>query len=247
MAIKGKGRARSGRRVVAASPRPQLFVRKPPIWKRRWLRLTALAVIVLAVAAGLWINVTGDHRSKFQARERAAVAAFSRQIFNAFPGDQSQIQPDVFVFYPSLTQDLDNLSKGKLSNSAAKKKADLITTSAGEAQTQVQAGNIKLISPTFTATTVPKAAAKGLTLNQLTDAQFLMGQAFGMYVQVGTIMKEAVAASGAQRTALIGEAKALYTQTGQVFDRGYRTLLLIRESLGIPFKFPSPGRAPPGG
>ena len=59
MAIKGKGRTRS-RRVVASPPRPQLVVRKPPIWRRPWF-LIAFGVVAMA---GILIAVfTGIHSS----------------------------------------------------------------------------------------------------------------------------------------------------------------------------------------
>ena len=57
MAIKGKGRTRS-RRVVAAPPRPQLVVRKPPIWRRPWF---LIAFGVVAVAGILVAVLTGIH------------------------------------------------------------------------------------------------------------------------------------------------------------------------------------------
>jgi hypothetical protein len=246
MAIKGKGRTRSGRRVIAASPRPQLFVRKPPVWKRRWVRLTALAVVIVAVAVGVRLKMTRDDRRAFKARESAAVLQFSTQLFATFPSDKSTIQPDVYIFYPNLTADLDKLSKKTLSDSAARKEADSVTTSAADAQQKLQAVNVRLISPSFTATTVPHVAAKGVTRRQIEDAQFLMAQSFGMYGQVGTLMKNAVDASGPERAALVEQAKALYTQGGAVFDRGYRMLLSIRQSLGVPFSFPITSTPPLG-
>jgi hypothetical protein len=247
MAIKGKGRSRSGRRVVAASPRPQLFVRKPPIWKRRWVRLTALAVIVVGAGAGLRLKMTADHRRDFNADQRAAVRGVSGQLFDAFPLDRSQIPPDVYEFFPALTADLDKLSKGTLSDSKARKEADQLVTAAAAAEQRIELVSLKPIRSDFTATTVKGATAKGLTVSQLTDAQFFMARAFGLYGQVGSLMKEAVAASGAHRKALVNQAKTLYSQAGQVFDRGYRMVLIIRESAGLPqFTFPTTGQ-PPGG
>jgi type II secretory pathway pseudopilin PulG len=238
MAIKGKGRTRSGRRVIAASPRPQLFVRKPPIWKRRWVRLTALATVLAIVAVGALFKIARDHRRAFKAKETAAVVQLSNQLFATFPAAKSTVQPDLFVFYPNLTADLDKLSKGTLSNSAANTESDSIATSATDTEQKIQAVNPGVISPTFSATTVPNATAKGVTRQQIEDAQFFMAQAFGLYSKVGMLMKDSVAASGPQRTAFVDQAKALYTQAGAIFDRGYRILLNIRQALGIPFTFP---------
>lgn len=246
MAIKGKGRSRSGRRVIAASPRPPLFVRKPPLWKRRWVRLTALAVVVAGAGAGLWIKMRVDHRNSFNADQRAAVRAVSTQLFSAFPLDRTQIPPDAYEFFPALTGDLDKLSKGTLSDSKARKEAVQVVEAGAAAQQRVESISLSPIKSDFTATTVKGARAKGLTRNQFSDAQFFMSRAFGLYGQVGTLMKEAVAASGAERKALVEQAKTLYSQAGDIFDRGYRMVLVIRESAGLPpFMFPSTGQAPP--
>src|SRR2546427_3348377 len=145
MAIKGKGRSRSGRRVVAASPRPQLFVRKPPLWKRRWVRLTALAVIVVGAGTGLRIKMTADHHKHFKANQLAAVRLVSGQLFEAFPMDQTKIPPDVYQFFPALTADLDKLSKGTLSDSKAGKEADQIVAAGAAAEQRVQAVSLKPI------------------------------------------------------------------------------------------------------
>ena len=45
MAIKGKSKSR-GRRLVAASPRPQLMVRKKPVFARWWF-WTIVGVAIL--------------------------------------------------------------------------------------------------------------------------------------------------------------------------------------------------------
>ena len=57
MAIKGKSKSRGGRRVVAAPPRPTLVVRKPPIWKRRWVWATLGTV---GAAAILEVTFVGE-------------------------------------------------------------------------------------------------------------------------------------------------------------------------------------------
>src|SRR5438034_709031 len=67
MAIKGKGRTRS-RRVIAAPPRPQLVIRKKPIWKRRWV----WAAVGLAAAAGITTAVLLHIRSTNERELKAA-------------------------------------------------------------------------------------------------------------------------------------------------------------------------------
>src|SRR6266542_3863692 len=52
MAIKGKGRTR-GRRAVAAPPKRAVVVRKPPIWRRRWVWLAVGVAAGVGIVAGI--------------------------------------------------------------------------------------------------------------------------------------------------------------------------------------------------
>jgi hypothetical protein len=68
MAIKGKGRTR-GRRAVAAPPKRAIVVRKPPIWRRRWVWLALGVAAVVGIVAGILaaihahkVSTTGNGR-----------------------------------------------------------------------------------------------------------------------------------------------------------------------------------------
>ena len=56
MAIKSKGRTRS-RRTVSAAPKRGLVVRKPPIWRRRWVWLV-VAVAAVVTPSQDWFTMT---------------------------------------------------------------------------------------------------------------------------------------------------------------------------------------------
>jgi hypothetical protein len=249
MAIKGKGKTRSGRRVIAAPPRPQLVIRKPPIWKRRWVLGTVAGIALVAILFATFTWLHHKHERAFRAREAGAVLTFSNKTVRAFPADRQTVPPDLYAFYPTLSQSLDNLASGKLKPADAVKAGTSVQTSATATQQAIQQINLNtLISADFDATTAAGETAKGLTKSLLLDSQFSMEQAFLMYSRVGQLMKAAAAATGTQRAALVGQAKSELQQAGNVFDRGFRTLLEIRSVLGIPLSVGASGTSStPGG
>src|SRR5437867_596221 len=117
MAIKGKGRARarSGRRVIAAPPRPQIVVRKPPIWKRRWVWAVVAGLAVASIVVGVVLSVQASHRRSFRDREAAALDNLAHRFVSRFPKDRQESPGNLFVFYPSFNGSLDDLSNGKVS------------------------------------------------------------------------------------------------------------------------------------
>ncbi len=241
MAIKGKGRTRS-RRVIAAPPRPQLYVRKPPMWRRRWvwavvgtLAVAGALAVVLASLHTHHVRAERDRAAAFKLRESTAVNRLSAQLVPKFPTDAKLIPPDLPEFFPALSTDLDKLGKGQLTVKDATAEADAVTAAAKTAQTGVQAINVaKLIPTEFTITGRASVQGKGGTQQELLDGQFLMAQGFQLYQQVGAAMKEAAGATGPQRTALVTQAKDLLAQASALFDRGYAKLLQIRQALGLP-------------
>ena len=241
MAIKGKGRTRSGRRVITAPPRPQLVVRKPPIWRRRSVLIGLGVVAAVGITVVVLTTLHRSHERAFKNREVAAVDTLSRQLASKLPANAQAVQPDLFVFYPSLNQDLDALAGDKLNTTKAATEAGQIRASAVAAQQGIQAISIAHFIPSdFTVSAVPSIKAKGLTQKQLIDAQFLMGKAFQLYQNVADLMKAAATAGGAQRTAFTAQAKSIFSQAGEIFDRGFRTVLDIRHALGVTGSFPTP-------
>ena len=51
MAIKGKGKAKQGRRAVTKGPRPGYVEPPKPLFRRTWFRVSALVFLIVAVAA----------------------------------------------------------------------------------------------------------------------------------------------------------------------------------------------------
>jgi len=240
LAIKGKGRTRS-RRVIAAPPRAQLMVRKPPIWRRPLVWMLVGLLAIGGILAGVLVSLDHRHQRQLRYREVAAIQAFTDKLKATFPADAQTIPPDLIVFYPTVNADLDSLANGKLKPAAAVTKATALQASAQQASTAIQALSVaRLISPDFTVTGTPTGKrnggdiqAPGATQQQLLDAQFLMAEAFQTWQQMGVAFEAAAAVGGARQKALIEHAKQLNGLAGTEFDRGYRKVLTIRNTLGL--------------
>jgi hypothetical protein len=237
MAIKGKGRTR-GRRTVAAPPRRQLVVRKPPIWRRR----SVLAAVGLFILAGiLWAVLAAvDSRSNRARTERetAAVQRLFNRVKAEFPAEILPVPPDLVVIFPSVSQDLPLIGTD-LSLREARRKGRDVATSARSAADGVEAIPIADLIP---------AEFPGHRTT-FTDAQFLMGQAFRLYERIGALMQTAANVSGEERQVIITEAQELTSHAGALFDRGYAKLHRVANRLGISttvIPSPAPTSSPTG-
>ena len=233
MAIKSKGRTRS-RRAVSAAPKRGLAVRKPPIWRRRWV----WAVVGVAAVAGILIGVFSvlhSHNVKARtARETLAVRKVLNQLRAKLPEDRRAVPPDVVVIFPSVTQDLRKIGK-EIKGDAAKQRGQQIADQAKTSFTELQAMAIDRLVP----------AEFPSDRQALKDGMFLISRAIGLYQQVGAIVETAADLSGPDQTALIDQATQLTQQAGALFDQGYRKVLDLTNRLNIPTTIPfSPPQAP---
>jgi hypothetical protein len=244
MAIKGKGKTRS-RRVVAAPPKPPVYIRRPPLWRRP---TTLIVVGVLAVGGILLGTSNALHNRNEKAlnkREAAAVRAFNNRLTAAFPADRQLIPPDVYVFYQSVQRDLDQLATGKLSSALARKEGEQVNTTAAAAAKRVQAIAVdKLAGADLSVSRQQGVRAEGLTRQELRDAQGLVARSFNFYAAAGRLLELAAESPPAEQTKLAAEAKDLMGQASDLFSSGYRILSNLRTRLGIAAGF-NPNQ-PPG-
>jgi hypothetical protein len=233
VAIKGKGRTR-GRRVVAAPPRPQLVVRKPPIWRRRWVLILAGIVAAGGILTAVLISMHSGNVKKLKDREAAAVATLGQQFVAQFPADHQIGQSNLYFFYPSLSDAIDKLDKGQLAAKDADTVAQNLLDSATKASTAIAKVKVETLIPTsFTVSRVAAASGKGITRTELIEARFLMQQGFGLYGSMSTILKTAVEAKDAKQKALIDDLKQVGNQASQLFNQGWQIVVGIQTRLGI--------------
>jgi hypothetical protein len=244
MAIKGRGKTRS-RRVVAAPPRPPVYVRKPPFFLRR-STLVVLGVIAVVGISFATIQVVQNRGEReLRQRETQAIRSFSNRLTAAFPTDRQVIPPDVYFFYQSFTEDLEQIQKGELSSAEAIKRGQEVKKSAAAAAGRIQQIQTdRLVTADLTVSRDPNARAEGLTRQELTDAQFLMSRAFRLYAAAGALV-EAAGTAPKEQANLSRQAQDLMSQAIDLFAKGYRTVASLKARVGI--KTPvSQTTAPPG-
>jgi hypothetical protein len=254
LAIKGKGRTRS-RRVIAAPPRPQLVVRKPLLWRRRWVRVVVVLIVLAGIGTGVTISVRRSHARHFKSKEVAGIEAYAAKLRATFPADRENVPPDLVAFFPNLSSDLDKLAKGTLKPADATTEAGKISTTAQAAANAIAALKVSSMIPSsFTVTGVSDGTggskpgdivARGATQDLVNEAQYLMSQAFQVWTEAGTLMTQAAAATDPTvLKALVDSATKLDQRASDLFDHGYQKILAIENALGIVAQSPANISAP---
>lgn len=237
MAIKSKGRTRS-RRTVSAAPRRTLVVRKPPIWRRRWVWAVVAVAAVGGILAGVFSVLHSHSVTEKKERETLAIRKVLNQVRAKLPEDRRAVPPDVVVIFPSVTRDLPKIGKD-ITGAAAVKRGKEISDQAKKSFSELQAIPLdRLIPAEFQA-----------DRDTMQDAMFLMSRSIALYQQVGGMVRTAADLSGADQRSLVDQATELTQQAGALFDQGYRKVLHVANRLNIavniPFNAP-PAQPPPG-
>jgi hypothetical protein len=233
--------------MVAAPPRPQLVVRKPPIWRRPLVWSIVGVLAAGGILAGVLVTLHNRSARNFKAREIALVEQYTGKLQSKLPPDATAVPPDLIAFYPNFTQLLQGLAAGKVKAADAISAAKQIQSTAQAAENGVGGLDLtKLIPAEFNVTGLSnqqsatsgttgadEIRSKGATRQVLQDAQFLMSQSFELWRQAGSVMEQAAKADPAARKAMTTEAIQLTQEAGTLFDAGYRKVIGIRNALGL--------------
>jgi hypothetical protein len=242
MAIKGKGKARS-RRVIAAPPRPQLVVRKKPVWRRRWVWAVMGLAAAGGITTGVLLNIKSNNAKELKSREISAVEAFDEAVVGHLPPGSAPLGQGSYNVFPTLSTDLSSFAAGKLPTKDATKKADTIIAQAKATVSKIQAIDVTKVIPEDSEVTFPATArGKGATRDYLINVQFLMTQAFGLYQDAAELMKQAVSLTGDGREALITQAQDVANRAATLWGRAESQITSIKSVLGIQ---PQGGFQPP--
>jgi hypothetical protein len=235
MAIKGKGKTRS-RRAVSPAPRPQIVTRKKPLLLRvtTWVVLGALVLGAIGFGVYEW----WQHRqaSELLAKEQTALQTVSQDIANQLPADKTTPQgTSQVILFPSLTKTMDQIDKGQLSDAKAKAAAKAVSEQATKASKGIEAIALRtIIKQEFTVGITPDLTAKGMTSSVLNEAQNMMIKGLQLYAGAGDLL--AIAADtpeGPQRSAIVDQARQQAAIAGDLFNRGYNTVVQIETILGL--------------
>jgi hypothetical protein len=237
MAIKGKSKSRS-RRVVAVPPKPPVYIRKKPLFRRPWFVIVVVALVVAGTLTGVLIALGNNSEERLQQRTIDAVTTFATQVERKFPPppDSQAVPPTGYVIYPALLADLDAVLQGKQKVNGedfdGEAKGKSLQESAKASADAIRAINVvKVIPLEAEVTEASGARGPGGTRLVMVEAQFLIGQAFALYQNVGDLMEQAAKLPRDERKPLIDEAKDVAAQAQALFSRGYQKITNIRSAL----------------
>ena len=251
MAIKGKTKSRS-RRVVAIPPRPPVYVRKPPIWRRQIFWAVVAALVVIGAVTVTSISLKNKHRRDLKQKAIAAVNSFATQIQSKFPpSPDSQAQPPTgYLIYPSVSKDLDDVASGKLAASDAQTKGKSLVSSAKASADAIQALNLfKIVPEDADYGPTNSIRGQGATRLEIQEGRNRIVHAFRLYQTVGALMTQAGQTTDkTARKAVVDDAKQLASEADSLFQEGYQKLINLKQELGILTQTPfNPGPALGGG
>ncbi len=234
MAIKGKTKSRS-RRVVAIPPRPPVYVRKPPIYRRRITWIVLGILVVAAVTPPILVARSHRHRDALKAAALAAVKIFQTKLNDTFPPapDSRPAQPTGYIVYPTLSADLTDIESGKVNSTDADKKGKSLQSSAKASATAVQALDVSAVIPENASFgEVASVHGTGATRLVMIDARNVIAQAFQVYSAIGYLMQQAATTTtDADRKAVIAEARTLFSQAQNLFSSGYTKVTNVEGQL----------------
>ena len=241
MAIKGKGRTKTGRRPVARGPRPGYVEPPKPVYKRIWFRWAAGAVAVAGIAAIViaivLVTSSNDRKEARAARKHTEQGRVQRYAGPVTQYLQGVAQPlgggtQVAAFQDLPTQ-LGDLQSGRLSPADAKKAGDSAATNAKAAYGKIQALDVSSIASGFP------------DLVDLIDSQTMLVNSLKLYEQAGTDLAQAADATGSEQRAIIARAQALIPIASQLFTDGYQKLINAQIAAGLPpTVYPAPSATP---
>ena len=233
MAIKGKAKGRS-RRVVAAPPPPPLYVRKKPLFVRRWFLSLVAAAALGGILAAVLTSMASDHRKALRDRTASAVTQFATAVEGTFPPapDSQPLPPTGYVIYPTVVTDLDKVAKGDKDIDGSEKGASLKSSAKASADAVAKINVQRIIPEEANVSEAPGLSGPGATRLVLLESKFLIEQAFRMFQDVGALMAQADGLEGKDRTALVDQAKEVAARAQTVFRRGYQKIQTLRATLG---------------
>ncbi len=236
MAIKGKSRTRThARRTVALPPRPQLVVRKPPIWRRRWLWAIVGAAILAGAIAGIIVWLAGRSEQARLDREVRAVQSYATRLRGEFPDGVELLPPHAYRPFPTVSDDLNELRDGKAPEEKAVQQARQMQRQARSSADGIEAIPIESLIPAEFA--ADRAA--------LQDSQYLVVRGLRLFETVAALTRTVASLEGSERKALADEALLLADRGDDLFARGLGKLWNMGNRLGLQ-TVPTIGGSPSG-
>ena len=242
MAIKGKGRTKQGRRTVTRGPRPGYVEPPKPLFQRTWVRVTAIAFLVVAVVAIVLslvlIKQSNDRKDKaadLAHEKQGRVQRYAGPVIQYLQGVAQPLGGGTQVTaFPNLPQNLADLQSGKLTPE------DAIT------EAKNQANNARVAAKNIGALDAANIVSGFPDLLDLIDSQTELKNSLLAYQQIYRQMRAAAETSDQdQRAEFLGSAGALVPVAAELFGDGYQKLVNAQIDVNLPPNvFPPPPPSP---
>jgi hypothetical protein len=227
MAIKGKKKSRGRPRVVATAPRPYLVPPRTPLFQRKTTQFVLLLLLFGAIAGvATAYRISRDNREHLQ-----AVEDFGGQVERPLLEGVAQPLSGRMLVLPEMGQAIGQLLGGKGDAAKALKPAETWEESATRA-----------------ADTIAAVESEVTELEQARDG---MEQGLRLYAGMAADLQLVADLEGSAQKRLLRNVSEELAVAANVFDGGWRLLLVERHraglpdpALGIPPGFPG---APGGG
>jgi hypothetical protein len=242
MAIKGKGKTRTGRRPVARGPRPGYVEPPKPMYKQPWFRWVAGAIVVVGIVAIVFaiMNITASNnrkeaRAARQHTKQGRVQQYAGPVVQYLQGIATPLPGgDQVAAFQDLSTQVKGLGSGQVSPADAKKAGTTDAT------------NAKAVAAKINALPVSGRIVSGFPdLLDLLDSQEMLVESLNVYEQIGAGLANAADATGADRQALLARSQALLPVASQLFTDGYQKLINAQIKVNLPpTVFPAPTSPP---
>ncbi|HEY7282245.1 MAG TPA: hypothetical protein VID47_11700 [Actinomycetota bacterium] len=232
MAIKGKGKTRSTQRTVTRAPKPGYVEPPKPFYQRRWVRWTALGVVVVGVVAivlSLWfIHLNNSHKRSVEAKAHDKQAKVQEYVAPVVQYLQAVAQPlgggTEVAAYQKVASQLADLKSGKLSSDDATTIGKNMYTDSSQAAKSIEGLDV----PTLV------DSARFPDLLDLQDSQELLATSLRLYEQIGHEIVYAASATGDAKANFIQEAERLVPIAAKLFQDGYQKAVNQQIAVGLP-------------
>jgi hypothetical protein len=230
MAIKGKKKSQKSRAKRPSAPKPVVVVPQKPFLSRRWVQVTAAAIIACLFGLGFGYGFGKQDRVNETAAQKSnaetVVKAYAKLLDDNLKGVGSyDVSQHTFVAFPALKAAAATITKSSTVDSASVKDAAGVVDVAQKAGTALQGDILTKI--------IGDKKIPDNVRTELTNSQKRITQALALYVHAATDLKVASVTTGNAKSQALASAGQLTEIAGSLISDGYNDYISSRLDSGV--------------
>jgi hypothetical protein len=230
MAIKGKKKSQKTRAKRPSAPKPVIVVPQKPFLARRWVQVTAVAIIALLFGLGFGYGFGKQDRVNETAAAKqnaqAVVKNWASLLDSSMKGVGTyDVGTHAYKAFPSLAADMATITKSSGVDAASVKDAASVIDVAQKAGTALEGS---VLSKMMGSKTIPDNVR-----TDLINSQKRLTQALALYVHAATDLKIASVTTGKSKSESLASAGQLITIAGALISDGYNDYVTSRLDSGV--------------